>query len=170
MILKEVIQWLLDNKYGLIVNDQFIVTQKLNQDLFNRPQDSVVAIARVIHIPETVNVSNIINKDIVSIDNKKQIWNEFIERACIPHRVKDGKGGQYTVRQYNEPAIKKLISIIKDPNINYDRLINSTKHYYMTVSYKVLLSNYLLKDMWLDEYKNYKEGSVNHEGTNRFED
>lgn len=170
MILKEVIQWLLDNKYGLIVNDQFIITQKLNQDLFNRSTDSVVATIKVSQMPEIITVSRFIDGGTPSIDNKKQIWNEFIERACIPHRVKDGKGGQYTVRQYNEPAIRKLISIVKDPNINYDRLINSTKHYYMTVSYKVLLSNYLLKDMWLDEYKNYKEGSINHEGTNRFED
>ncbi len=170
MDLKQVVQWLLDNKYGLVVNNQFVLTQKLNQELFDRPITNEVATVQVNQMPEVVVVATTV--PVSSPDNKKTIWNEFIERCAIPHRVKATDGGVYTVRQFSPSAVNKLIQIIKDPLIEYDRLVESTKHYYATVSYKALLSNYLLKDIWRGEYDNFKPGNISNtgDGSSRWED
>lgn len=169
----------MDQKYGMIVGNQFIITQKLQNELFN-PGSIILRIDQQLS-GETTNTTTHIRPTatnqvptlrLAAPDEKKAIWNQFVERAAVPHRVKASDGGIYTVRQYSPLAVNKLIQIVKTPGVEYDRLIASTKQYYATVSYKVLLSNYLLKDIWKDEYDNYKPGvkiKVN-DGSNPWED
>ncbi len=164
MDLKQVVQWLLDNKYGLVVNNQFVLTQKLNQELFDRPITNEVAVTPIV---EAIVIKPV--PKVIAPNDRKTIWNEFIERCEIPWRVNTSSGA-YTVRQYNEPAAKKLIAIIKDPLVEYDKLVESTKNYYKTVAYKILLSKYLLNDVWADEYKNYKSTTQRlDDGSSRWE-
>jgi len=159
MALEEVVKWLLDNGYGIMVYNDFVITKKLNDDLKGGVQTDIDFES----LPATTTVKYTIDK--------KEIWNKFIRDAEIPHRV-NTPTGSYTVRQYNLPAVKKLISILSDPTVNYDRLVASTKHYYKTVTYKIILSRYLINDVWKDEYDHYKESSneARIDGSSRWED
>jgi len=155
--LREAVQWLLDNGYGVMVSGQFVPTQKLNNELGGG--DEIVIPLRV------ATISN--------PSDRKELWNKFIADAEIPHRVTSPNGtGQYTVRQYSEVAVKALVKIVNDPSINYERLVASTKHYYKTVSYKQILSNYLVNGTWKHEYDEYKpenKAVQNNDGSNRWE-
>ena len=106
MELKNVIQWLLDQKYGLIIGSQFIVTQKLQSELFKTPLAAdYIAMDEVSSNPKIVQVTTKLVQKVASPDEKKTIWNQFVERADIPHRVKASDGGIYTVRQYSPAAV-----------------------------------------------------------------
>jgi len=168
MALKEVIQWMLDNGYGLLVNNQFVITNKVNEELFGKSviQTSVEVVKTS---TELVKTSTELVKYKLTEQEKKDIWNKFITDTKIPHRVETGNGS-YTVRQYNQPAANALVKIIKDPQIDYNKLVKSTNHYYTTVTYKILLSKYLLNGVWKDEYDNYKENSKINDGSTKWED
>jgi len=161
--LKNVLQWMIDNEYGVLIGKEFVLTNKVNTELNGlRPSTAVIAI----HRPVTA-VTKVINPT-----SKKDIWNKFIADADIPHRVKSTTGGTYTVRQFGAAAVNELIKIISDPSIDYHAFVESTKHYYKTVTFKALLSNYLLKQIWRGEYDEWIKGNRNvvTSGENRFED
>ena len=174
MALKEVIQWMLDNGYGLLVNNQFVITHKVNEELFTKPVTQSVELVKTTNEvvkTSTELVKRVEKKKIVTEDEKKKVWNQFIADSKIPHRVNSGTG-VYTVRQYNLPAANVLWKIVNDPTIDYQRLIDSTNNYYKTVTYKRLLTNYLLNEIWKDEYDNYNKSTVkkSNDGSSIFED
>jgi hypothetical protein len=86
--------------------------------------------------------------------------------------VQDDKGGLYSIRQYSLGTAKSLMKIIADPSINYNKLVQSTKYYYNTTKYKLILSNYISKAVWRDAYDNYGAASKESnlaDGANRWE-
>lgn len=153
---RELLQFLLDREYAVVVGDKPVLTKKF-KDLFPEPKVSTLQL--------------VATGD--RVDDKKELWNKFIIDADIPHRVKSNRGESYTVRQYSLPAINKLIKVLNTPGLDYDILVKSTKQYYKTVTFKQLLSNYLVDDTWLHEYEEFKKGNVEGStegGGNRFED
>lgn len=173
MYIAEAIKYLLDNDYAILVNNQFVLTQKFKHVL---ESEGYVAAGQTIDLAGTQ--TTLIQVDtppkIAKTDDKKELWNKFIKDTEIPWRVKASDGGEYTVRQFSASAVNKLISILSDPKIDYKTLVEATKSYYKTVSYKVLLSNYLIKGFWEEEYNHYlsKKGAMTTpgDGSNRFEE
>lgn len=170
MRLKEAIEYLLQNSFLVKVGDELIFTKKCYQELkITTKVETALAIATPMEQDK-----NQVNRLIYS-DNKKELWNQFIEATEIPHRVNTGTGN-YTVRQYSKSAVDKLIKIISQPGVDYQILVDSTKNYYKTVTYKILLSRYLLEDAWIDEYTEFNKkrlGTAKVEptpGANPFED
>lgn len=151
--LKSVANWLLTNGYGVLVNDEFVITRKLNAELFQRGTEI-----------ETMDIP-------LDFTDRKAVWNAFILNAEIPHRV-NSSIGVYTVRQYNLAAANRLMSILKDPTIDNEVFVSSTKNYYKAIAGKTTLSKYLASELWKWEYeewlKNPRE-TVN-DGSSRWED
>lgn len=155
MNIKKTIKELIDNGYVVLSNNELIFTSKITLEL------NGISVQK--EKPKA--------KSVISTDQNKEIWNKFIVDANIPHRVKSPTGDVYTVRQYNLAAVKKLISILKTPNISYERLVKSTNNYYNTVTYKNTLSNYLLKEIWEGEYQHFNPNKEQYQvGENRFEE
>ena len=146
MDLKTCAQWLIDNQYAVLHNNHYVLTNKFFKEL-NLKDGNVQPVIEKPFIPE-VRVQ----------DNKKDVWNKFCTDAEIPHRVTAPGGGTYTVRQYSLANANRLIKIISDPNIDYKTLVESTRNYYRTVTYKTMLSNYFEKEIWRGEYEMW-EGS-----------
>lgn len=142
MTKEEVINELIAQDFIVVMNEDFIFTKKYY--LLNSQEITTVTTATPIVSPPVLRLG----------DNKKEIWNQFIIDTEIPHRVNTGSGN-YTVRQFSKGAVNKLISIISTSGVDYQTLVDSTKHYYKTVVYKILLSRYLLEDVWQDEYNEY---------------
>lgn len=160
MSLKESLKWLVDNGYCVVVHNQVVFTKKANEEL---KAEGLKAPIQKVESPGDAM------KHLLS--DPKMVWNKFIEDAGIPHRVKAPDGGVYTVRQYSVSNAKRLAAIITDPKLDYKRLVDSTRNYYETVSYKALLSNYFEKGLWLQEYNEWKGKQVNMgSGGNRMED
>ncbi len=168
MTLKICIQWLLDNNYGILVDGFFVTTKKLNDELVgpnNIPPGTI--------INRVDQVSEEIQRKEENLQYKKDVWTKFCDDAGIPYRVIAPGGSRYTVRQFSSGIASKLIRIIKDPNINYTRLVESTKNYYATVTYKALLSNYFDKELWRVEYDSFdkiKNNSTPNDSSSRWED
>lgn len=161
MNLREAVRWLLDHDYGVMVNGQFHPTQKLHGELGVETPLIMMPIRRAEPAYST---------PVSHLTDRKEIWNQFIEDACIPHRVKSPNGGIYTVRQYSLSAVNALVKIISDPNIDYTRFVESTKHYYKTVDYKRILGNYLTDGTWKGEYDEYDKHAADTSGGNRWEE
>lgn len=161
---KKCAQWLLQNGYAVLVNNQFILTKKFTDEL--KLTDNQV-------VTTTTEITKPYIPDIKVSDNKKDIWNQFCIDADIPHRVTAPGGGSYTVRQYSLTNANRLIKIITDPTIDYKTLVESTKNYYKTVTYKTMLSNYFEKEVWRGEYDSWGKGGRNiipNDGGNPWED
>lgn len=168
MDLRSALGYLLDNEYLVLIENQLIITKKLTDSL-NLPdrrrevvEDSAVTVAPPV---TATKVTKKVSKDL------KQVWDQFIIDAEIPWRVTTPSGEKYTVRQYGPSAAQKLLQIINTEGVDYDTLTASTKYYYKNTTYKAILSNYLLKDLWKEEYNEFKKGhSSEGEQGNRFED
>lgn len=160
---KELYDVLFKYGYAVVVDNKPVLTKKFN-DLFPKPATQVLA----------PTLETFIYKPLTGFANDiKSIWNQFISDAEIPHRVNATSGGQYTVRQFSKPAADRLYKIVHDPVVDYNILVASTKNYYKTVTYKILLSKYLINDVWKDEYAYYQnkgERKQLNQGENRFED
>ncbi len=167
--LKKVVQYLLDNGYAVVVNGEVVITAKLNKTLkgdFKTETEPTKPIS-IIGSGKSAN-----DLDITLFpDEKKLIWDKFIQDSEIPYRVTSPNTRDvYTVRQWNKVACKKLLGIIANPKVDYDILVASTKHYYATVSYKKTLGNYLNDDIWAQEYlewvKNKGKNAPRNDGSN----
>lgn len=161
MNLREAVQWLLDNDYGIMVGKQFVLTQKVSNELGGFAANDETPVAIPIRTARTITRP--------TETDKKAVWNKFVEDAEVPWRVKAPDGGIYTVRQYSVLAANNLIKIINDPNIDYVRLTQSTKNYYQTVTYKKLLSNYLNDGIWKSAYDEWGK-EIKVDGENKWED
>jgi len=162
--LKNVLQWMIDHQYAVLLGKQFVLTNKVDAELNGTRPTAQLVLA---YTPVQTAVTRLVNPT-----DKKEVWNKFITDAEIPHRVKSTTGGTYTVRQFGASAADKLIRIVSNPSIDYNAFVESTKHYYKTVTFKALLSNYLLKEIWKGEYDEWIKGNrtLLTSGENRFED
>lgn len=151
MTIKEIANKLLEEGYLVLVAGKPVLTARFERALGYEDK------APIIEKLTPKQVSNELVKPTTYTDNPKEVWNEFIENCCIPWRVKNNRGETYTLRHYSSGIAKSLMKIISDPNIDYTRLVNSTKDYYKNTSYKMLVSNYLSKEVWKDCYENYNK-------------
>jgi hypothetical protein len=170
MIVKDTAKWLLDNAYMILVHGRPILTAKFEKELgYNREsQEEQVPEESIVPVSSPNNSGDAMKR----ITDPKDVWNAFIHDAEIPHRVKSTDGSTYTVRQYGASVARKLQKIIQDPKIDYWRLVESTKNYYRVTSYKALLSNYIGKDIWLNEYQEWNKDKTQiklSDGGNRWE-
>lgn len=140
---KELIDFLIAREYAVVLQGKPILTKKF-KDLFTL--DTPVTVDKS---PPPLVVQ--------TTDKRKEIWTKFVADAKIPWRVKNPEGQTYTVNQFGLAGVNKLIAIINS-GVDYERLCKSTAHYYVTISYKTTLQNYLIKDIWKGEYDNYKIG------------
>jgi hypothetical protein len=147
-VIKELVKWAEKQQYLVYINNEPVLTAKFYRE------------HRVEKELSPKQISNELTRPTTYTNDLKEIWNAFIVDADIPWRVSDNKGGQYTIRQYSKGVAKRLSTIISDPKVDYKRLVDSTKQYYKTVTYKNLLSNYIDKEIWKDAYENYKENSI----------
>lgn len=167
MNLRDVLRWLLEEKLIVIVGNQIVFTKKAAEDLKTLGFDT--KIVENIALNTATPVQSV---EPIHVGDKKQIWNQFIYDADIPHRVQAPDGGVYTVRQYSPGCADKLMRIIRDPKIDYSRLVESTKQYYKSVTYKALLGNYIDKEIWRSEYEAWdpKKPAPLKNGENRWEE
>lgn len=157
MEIKRVTAWLLEKGYMIMVSGEPVLTSKLYKEL---------GINKEIKEPTKIQIAA------KYVNDPKEVWNRFIKDAEVPHRVKAPDGATYTVRQYSQANALRLLRIIQKPEIDYNRLVQSTKNYYQTVTYKALLSNYIEKGLWEHEYDawNPNQAPPKTSGENPFED
>jgi hypothetical protein len=158
----QAVDYLLENDYLAVINGEIVITNKFLREFKPIPQDRAEQL-----FPNAP-----------AIISREAVWNKFIEDAEIPYRATFTDGKQYTIRQYSASIADKLIRIIKSVP-DYKILVASTKLYYKSNNFKLILSNYIDKQVWKDEYERYEKAlrsgqmsSVNaaSSGGNRFED
>lgn len=78
----------------------------------------------------------------------------FIIEAKVPKYCDNGKGDQYIVNNYSEPAMKVFKKAIEKENIIYDVLVKSTMLYYKSTKnrFKKAIANYFVQGDWRSDY------------------
>lgn len=157
------VDYLLENDYLAVTTDgKIVITNKFTREFRPVPKSRLEEV-----IPNSPQVIS-----------REQIFRKFVEDADIPYKASGTDGRQYTIRQYSPGIADKLIRIIKSVD-SYNILVESTKLYYKSNSFKKIFSNYIDQNIWRDEYeryeKNVKAGTIDHNiatssGGNRFED
>lgn len=150
------IEALLAEQYIVKVGEQFVFTKKFYADLAIPAITSKLEIATIVKAHQPTYVRLGIDPSLDQVQYRKAVWSKFVQDAEIPHRVDTGSGS-YTIKQYSKYAAARLIQIIGNPAIDYAILVESTKHYYKTVTYKVTLMRYIMEDFWEVEYEEYQK-------------
>lgn len=157
----QAVDFLIDNDYLAVIDGKVVVTNKLTREFKPIPKSRI----------EQIFPNN------PSIISRETIFKKFIEDAEIPYKAQSSDGKLYTIRQYSAGIADRLIQIIK--NVDYQTLVQSTKLYYKSNTFKVILSNYIDKKIWKDEYERYEKAKTSGQidsviatgsGGNRFED
>ena len=96
----------------------------------------------------------------------KELYKEFIKQAEIPRFLTLNTGQRYYVNQYSKSGERTFTRIIKNPKIDNQLFLFSTKLYYKSnISNKCTISNYLTKGIWETQYEELvekvKNGHVN---------
>lgn len=157
MTFKQVFQYLLDNKFVMILSGKPVFTLEFEKKYEEEGKDL------------RTNQAVVTVQQLVKADSLKELWNKFIADAQIPHRTTSPEGRSYTIRHYTQAASRKLKQIIA--TVDYDRLVACTKNYYMTTSYKKTLQNYLIDDTWEGEYQEWKGQTTKvADGSSKWED
>lgn len=87
----------------------------------------------------------------------REALKKFIKEAEIPFRIQNGNFSAFTASAPSDQADKKFQQILKNPDIDYNRLVASTKAYYADLSLsRVMISRYLLNDIWEYQYNQFK--------------
>lgn len=156
------VNYLLENGYLAMINGEITFTGKFKREFNPVPAKKLEEI-----FPDTNTAGT-----------REEIWRKFIKDAEIPHKATATNGKQYTIRQYSPGIANKLMQIIKEVD-DYNVLVESTKLYYKSNSYKKILSNYIDQQIWRDEYERYEQAKKDGKlqtilaagsGGNRFED
>lgn len=160
MSFKEIAQKLLDDGYLVLVSGKPVLTAKFEKEI-----GYVDKVSMLTNTLSPKQISNELVKPTTYTDNPKEVWNAFVDSCEIPWRTRTTNNETYTLRQFSVGIAKTLMKIISDPKIDYVRLVESTKQYYKTTSYKMVLSNYLAKEVWKDAYENYNVRSIKVDST-----
>jgi len=166
---RELIDYLCSREFAVIVEGKAVLTNKF-YEIFPPPNTTIIKYNEI--TPNQVLTQAVHNYNNPTAEEKKQIWTKFINDSELPYRVTAPGGGTYTIRQYSPAAVNKLLSILRNKDLDYKRFTESTKHYYKTVAYKLTLQRYLCEEVWSDEYLNFGKKSVgtSTDGSNRWED
>jgi hypothetical protein len=170
MTFKQAVTYLIDNGYLVVVANQVVVTSKLTKAL-KLPE--ITTVNSVVTSEQVLTPQEVVKNEALKPTKKdtRAVWDQFIIDADVPWRVKTNTGETYTIRQYGTTAANQLLKIINDPEVDYNVLVESTKHYYRNTTYKTILSNYILNHVWKEEYREYLKGThkIGNQGNN-FED
>lgn len=157
------VEFLLENGYLAYLSDKVVITNKFTREFNPLPRPRAEQL-----FPD--------KPEVVS---REDIWNKFMADAEVPHRATfSGDGKQYTIRQFSLKAANNLIKVIKSVP-DYKVLVEATKAYYKSNSYKLTFTNYLERRVWKQQYDQYekalKEGKLREmlargSGSNKFED
>lgn len=163
MEFKSTLQYLLENKYIVLMNSKPVVTVEFENK-----------VAEMLQTSETKLLQKKTQTKEYSPYDKKEVWNRIINECNIPWRVKTNTG-QYTVRQYSIAAANKLIKILSEYE-NTDKLalfMDATRNYYQTVTSPILFSRYLNEDYYIHEMEYLQKNKVvvkQQDGSSKFED
>jgi hypothetical protein len=159
MNLKQINEYLVENGYIISIRGRPILTNKYFRDIL---KDNSVSV----NLPVVQDIKIVkAEQKAVTISAAKQLLKQFAKDACIPHRVPDGRGGEYTVKTFSDPGARAFMNIMRrvsSGELDYSILTASTRLYYAKGSYKKTLTNYLVEDVWEAEYDEFK--NKNNEG------
>jgi hypothetical protein len=147
--LQEAVQWLLDNKYAVLVNGELTLTQKLTKDL-------------------EVKVVKTTKRGYGTDEERRDLWADFVAEADIPHAAFT-QTGRYWLRPYSNEGVVNLIKVLNKPGVVRQKLVDSTKRYYQEAAFKKTLLSYLRDGLWEDMYNSYLASPQVSRGANPFE-
>jgi hypothetical protein len=152
MILKDVVRWLLDNNYAVLVNEELTLTGKIHKEL----QQAGGVPAKKIKKAEVEA-------------QYRALWKDFVDKAEIPNTASAQDGKHYYLRPYSLGGVIELIRILDRKDIDREKFVASTRYYYKTAAFKKTLLNYFRDGLWEEVYNTYLASPKIHVGENPFD-
>lgn len=142
MNLKEIHEYLLENRYVMEFQGKLYTTSKYKRDL---------AKVEVSKLPQKINTGLSLP---TVIESSKERFKRFIEEAEVPYRIAMQDGRTFTANAYNIKAERVFNKALAD-GVNYKGLVFSTKLYYKSHGFKQKISNYFVEGTWEAEYDQF---------------
>lgn len=157
MTLEEWLNYGVTNKYLLIVNEKYKLTNNLQRDADNLSSSST---------PNT-NLPVVSGGQLTkrtTLGNIEELYHQFILDSKVPSRINNGKGGWYNGNRFSNKAAVEFARIMKG-GINYQALVLATRLYYeITKECAVTITNYICDGGWRTKYyevlKRSEEGNL----------
>lgn len=158
MDLKQIVQWMLENNYLVVIKGKYKVTSKFNKEVTGKEM-GVMMLGQKPIVTENALTSL---ASTGPIDWTQQFLN-FIKDAEVPARG-EGKSGGYDINKYSEEGMKAFKKAIES-GVQYPVLVKSTMLYYKTHSaYALKIGNYMADGAWRSDYEmlltSAKEGTI----------
>jgi len=145
--LNEVVQFLMDNGYAVVVKGKYMFTAKFNKEITGVEQ-GVVLLAN--------NVPAVIEPKVPKILEWRGLYLRFIQECAIPSRINGPNGTPYQTNVFSEGGMKAFRQALEKHKVDYPTLVESTKLYYASdIPYKVSIGRFMEENQWITHYDEY---------------
>jgi tetratricopeptide (TPR) repeat protein len=160
--LQEIIKYLKDNKYILISQGKYIMSQEFQQAC-KKSRGSIIEVNVDAILKEHVFDLQKIDTQILLLKDDKlwpNLFVKFIQDAKVPARLEDNRGNLYSANKYNEDARKVFQKALEKEGFDYDLLVKSTMLYYKSgIRYKKAIGTYFTSGEFRTDYLNLKQSA-----------
>jgi hypothetical protein len=161
MNLKEVVQWMLENKYLAVVNNKYRVTAKFNKEMTGIERGLMMTGNGPLVIEQSLTLSNTKEISTGGTINWTDQYIKFIVDAEVPARC-ESSSGSYDVGKYSEDGMKAFRKAIEKDGVVYGILVKSTMLYYKThKKFALKIGNYMADGAWRSDYEALKASAEN---------
>lgn len=152
LTLSQVLDYLRDNKYLLVLKGKYSLSEKFQQDAKNVRNSQ----AGTVSLPSHTNPSSV---PVVQV-NWVEKFTQFIVEAKVPKFLENSHLEKYAANKYSEAAMKVFRKAIEVEGINYDILVKSVILYYAGAArYKKSIGNYFTEGHWRTGYNELAEAA-----------
>lgn len=141
-MLQQALQQLISDGYVVEKDGKYVVSEK------------GIALVKEVHHALVEKPKN----NTLQVIKMQQDWMlafiNFIQEAKIPKYCDNGKGQEYIVNNYSDPAMKVFKKAIEKEGVVYDVLVKSTMLYYKSTKnkFKKAVGNYFVQGDWRSDY------------------
>jgi hypothetical protein len=151
MEIKEVVQFLLENKYIVCHKGKYKVTERFYEEVTGTSMGLI--------IPADLNL-----QVAMPIKDQRLAWPtrylNFIKECDIPRYGQSSNGGQYELNKYSQDGCKAFQKALEKYYLDYDLLVKTVKLYYKSkVGLKQSITTYMQSESYLSDYKTLLESA-----------
>lgn len=165
MELKDVVQYLLSNKYISMHNGKYKFTALFNKELTGIERGLAKGTVVEPNLPAVQNTQLEVSKlKIYTQAQWTQFYMQFIKSADIPEKCVSTNGDTYSVNKYSEDGCKVFQKALKE-GYDLSLLVSTVKLYYKSnTRLKKAIGNYMKDGDWRTDYevlkKHVEDGKV----------
>lgn len=152
--LKEVVEWLVTNKYITIHKGKPKFTSTYHKEITGIEKGlTSIGIVREILPVQTSENFNVLKINSYTLADWSRYYQEFISACKIPQRIQGTHGDSYAVNKYSEDGMKAFKKAMTDGYRLEVLILAVTLYYQSSIRLKKAIGNYMSSGEWKSDYE-----------------